>query len=414
MDKKPPKEKPSTFSILRRDRNLLLACLAGFAYTIGAGAVWFVLPTIATSFTTDIMLLVLLLSVPFFFSVLMSIPFGDLSDYIGRKPMCILGVATLIPSGIMLLYSSDLAVFIVLSVTFGISNALLNPTSRAYVMDLAPKESASEYFGFLFSFVYLGASVGPLLAGFLVTDLISFNLNWIALMVSISGIVSLFLFIAISETILRKKSLKKGLNQIVIRDKLFLRAFRDFGKLKDIGILIVLVTFVISLVDGIIWTFEPLYYEELALDPAIGGILMFLLIMPMVLFQIPAGYLADKHGKFRVLLVGLAIAGTSFVLFGLLKSEMGLMITAFMTALGVAFTWPALSGIVSDHCEKSCRGDVSGVWSTFMDIPNIIAPFMGGVIVALYSDYGAIFWVLGVVILISIIPVIHISKRNSI
>lgn len=412
MDGNFEKTKPGTLSMLRSDKNLLLICLAGFVYSIGAGAVWFVLPTIATRFTSDVMLLVTLLSVPYFFSVFMSIPFGGLSDYIGRRAIGIAGTWLMVPVGIMLLYASDIWIFIALGIAFGISNAMLNPISKAYVMDLAPKGCSSEYFGFIFTFIYLGASIGPLIAGFLVMESSFIDPNSLTLLIVLTGLLAPVALILMSETITEKRSFRSGLRKIVMEDKLFFKAVKAFEKLKVIGILIILVTFVTSLVDGIIWTFEPLYYENLGLSPSSGGVIMFLFIMPMILFQIPAGYLADRRGKFGTLCIGLLIAGAGLVIFGLMRDELSLMLTAFLTAIGVAFVGPALSGIVTDNCEKKARGDISGVWSTFMDIPNIVAPFIGGAAVALYGNYGAVFWLLGAIMVISVIPVIVIGRRN--
>jgi MFS family permease len=402
----------SLLEIISSDRNLLTVCLAGLIFAIGSGAVWFVLPTIASKFTADIMVLIILLSIPYFLSVFMSIPLGGLSDYVGRKAMGLIGIATLLPVGILLPYASDFTVFLGISIIFGFANALLNPASKAYVMDLAPKGQSSEYFGFLFAFIYLGASLGPLAAGLLMADTILMDLGSVAVVVFFSGLVSLAVFSMVKESVKDRRPLSLGLRKVVVQDKLFIRAFKDFKQLKEIGLLIVLVTFVTSIVDGITWTFEPLFYEQLSLDPSLGGAIMFLFVLPLVLFQIPAGYLADKHGKFKVLAVGMLIAGISLVGFGMDGNEYYLMMTAFFTALGVAFAWPALSGIVTDYAVEGERGDISGVWTAFMDIPNILAPLLGGVIVAFTGDYGAVFWSMGLIILLSLLPVILIGRRN--
>lgn len=405
-------EKLGLMDILKKDKNLLVVCIAGLFFSIGAGAVWFVLPTIASKFTTDIMYLIVLLSIPYFFSVFMSIPLGSLSDYVGRKIMGIIGIATLLPTAIMLVYANNFVVFFGLSIIFGVANALLNPTSKAYVMDLAPKGYSSEYFGFLFSFIYLGASIGPLIAGILLGNVLSPDLNLVALVVFVSGVLSLLIFFMIKESVKNKRPLSLGLRDIIIRDKLFIRAFKDFKMLKEIGLLVILVTFLVSIVDGITWTFEPLYYEELSLNPLLGGAIMFLFTLPLVLFQIPAGYLADKHGKFKILVIGMLIAGLSLIAFGLDGGAYYLMIAAFFTAFGVALAWPALSGIVTDYSAMGSRGDISGVWTTFMDIPNIVAPLLGGAIVALSGSYGTVFLGMGALILLSMVPVAIISKKN--
>jgi MFS family permease len=279
-------------------------------------------------------------------------------------------------------------------------------------MDIAPKEVSSEYFGTFLAAISLAIAISPLIAGVIISDGMVASLPLLVTVYSILTIVSICLFIVLYEPITKRRSTREGLARIVIEDKLFVSAIKEFKKLRTIGLVIVFLSFFLTLMDGIMWSFEPLYYEELGFDPTTGGLIIFAYLAPLVFCQIPAGYIADRYGKIKPMLVGLALGGASLVLFGLVSDLTSILLTALSSALGLSLAWPAVSGLIIDVSVNRNKGSISGVWNMAMDSASVVAPLLGGIISLMYVGVGGIFVAVGVLSLV-MAPILVLLLRRS-
>jgi MFS family permease len=140
-------------------------------------------------------------------------------------------------------------------------------------------------------------------------------------------------------------------------------------------------------------------------------------ILPYVIFDIPAGYLADRYGKTKILMLGLTIAGVFLIIFGYSTTKLMFLASAFIATMGLSFARPSVEGLLTDLVEKKQKGGIVGIWNSSEDLGYILGPFIGGVIAESYGDITIPFILLGAAMLVLVavsIPVFLISQRKSV
>jgi len=389
---------------LKTHSPLIWVNLAGFFYAIAGGAMWFILPIFASvKFGADLILVSILIAIPYFGSLVFDLPMGTLSDYIGRKKSIIAGLVLLAPLGLFLPYVGSLEMFIIFTIVFGLLSTLVLPVARALIMDLCPPKKAAEYFGITLGLITLGAAIGPLGAGMLLENSFDAGLSDVMLLYVICGLVAIVPLLFVKETVKVRQSMSSGLKKVT-KQGLFLPAIKEFGALKRMGLMVVYVTLILTIIDSIIWTYEPLIYGEKGLSASFVGSLLFVFTFSLVIFQILGGFIAERLGKMRVLMIGLVLAGVFMALFSFQTDETMLMLTALLTSLGLALAWPAVSGVITEISVNRQRGSIAGVWNFFMDLAYLIGPVMGGVIAAFSTGVSTIFLVMGGLLIVSALP----------
>lgn len=383
---------------LKERRSLLIVCLMAVFYSTGAGALWFLLPLLADKFTNDIILVGMLLSVPYVVSTIVAIPSGALSDRVGRKTIGIIGLMIVVFIGIILPYVDSLDTFIIFILILGLSIQLINAPARAFIMDISPDNRSSEYFGIFTSFINLGLATGPVIVGFLMKDTLSIGVTVASYMYVAFGLIGIAIFTQLPDPVTEREPLLTGIRNLFAKDGLFKRGIREYSELKNLGLLILLLTVLFTVLDGLTWTLEPLYYPELGLNSDMGSLIFSMFILPLIVFGLPAGYLADKYGKTKALVAGLGLSGASLIMFGTATNPAMLLMAAFLTAAGMAFSWASVSGLITDISKDRGRGNITGVWNTSMDLGYVIGPLLGG-IAANFLKIGNTFTLMGIILL---------------
>src|SRR4051794_32452845 len=81
------------------------------------------------------------------FNTLGQVPFGWLTDRIGRKPLIVAGIGVEVVIAVLYVVVSEPWTFIMLRAAEGAAAAAIPPAARAYVTDVAPAERRGEAFG---------------------------------------------------------------------------------------------------------------------------------------------------------------------------------------------------------------------------------------------------------------------------
>ncbi|MEA1912325.1 MAG: MFS transporter [candidate division WOR-3 bacterium] len=96
-----------------------------------------------------------------------AIPFGTLSDKIGRKKIIAFGYFLFSLTSLGFAFFNSLIAFIILFALYGVTHAIIDGTQRAFVSDLSPKELRATALGTFYTIVGLVELPASLIAGFL-------------------------------------------------------------------------------------------------------------------------------------------------------------------------------------------------------------------------------------------------------
>jgi len=134
-------------------------------------------------------------------------------------------------------------------------------------------------------------------------------------------------------------------------------------------------------------------------------------VLPFILFEVPAGMIADCFGKIRVFIAGLSVAGVFLIAFGSTQNPTLLILSAFAATTGLAFARPAIDGFLTDISASKERGGIVGVWNVAEDSAYVVSPIVGGLIAKLYG-INMTFMLVGGLLIISV-PLIYLAVRNN-
>ncbi len=128
--------------------------------------------------------------------VFATIPFGILSDKIGRKNILLVGYFLFALISFALIFSHDFFSLLFLFLVYGVFFALIDGSQRAFVVDLAPKKLRATALGFFHSSVGLMVLPAGVIAGFLWD---SFNPEATFLFSGLIALISFALFFLIKK-----------------------------------------------------------------------------------------------------------------------------------------------------------------------------------------------------------------------
>ena len=102
--------------------------------------------------------------------------------------------------------------------------------------------------------------------------------------------------------------------------------------------------------------------------------------LSLAVFMLPAGRLADVHGRRRVFLVGVAIFTAASLLSGVAGSAWLLLSARALQGVGAACTTPAALSIVASAFREGERGTALGVWAGGSSIGLGLGPLVGALL----------------------------------
>jgi len=242
-----------------------------------------------------------------------------------------------------------------------------------FVREYATVGSMGKSEGQYFTIANLGWLLGPLFGGLLATAY-SFNAVFIISAIPQIVIALMLFFIPLKETPTydhHKSSLL------------------DYLKHKDLMVLYVL-EFGLFAWWTMIYTFMPLYANSVGFAPKIIGYAMFLAALPLILFEMPIGKLADGHGFRKYISLGFIIIAGIMLLVNFVNPFYKIMIIGLAT-LGAAFIEPLLETYFFTHAKtKEDQHKLYPVYKTSAHLSNMLVPLIYSTVL-IYFDFKGLF-----------------------
>ncbi len=304
---------------------------------------------------------------------IMSPIWGSLADRLGRKLMltrALFGGAILL--GAMALVTSVQQLMLLRLV----QGAVTGTVAAAYTLVAActPPDRRAFALGLVQMAVYLGASLGPSLGGF-VADSWGFRSSFVVTgaLLGAGGVVVAILVREARPTLLTSKggSLRDGL-RLVVRSP---RILTVFG-----------IRFLVSAGLRIVNPMLPLFVQALA--PAEGhiasltGLITSVTMVATALGSVAAGRFAGPVGVRKVLLTSLIAAGICHSLMAGVQDAAQLLVLRGLSGLALGGTVSALSAALAAAAPDGRQGTVFGLQSSVHSLANALGPVLGGVLAA--------------------------------
>ncbi|MBI2183866.1 MAG: MFS transporter [Thaumarchaeota archaeon] len=329
-------------------------------------------------------------------SALSAVPFGSLSDRLGRLPLLAIGISSLIISSLLLSAANDTIQVFLLMILQGLGIGAFDPSSNAALGDVARRNELGKAYGTLGFTSLSGSATGPAVGGVLI---------------SLFGFSNTFVFAALPMILVLLISLRsvRGLKGRGERKKTLNIKVSDFSRLLVIGWLGIGISF---LAWGGLRAFFPVYAAEVGIDVVFIGLLFSSMIVVGGFARIPLGYLIDRYKKsHRFIALGLFTAGIVVAPIGSLTNPFLLLLLLGSTGISRGTANLASNVLIASESSTESKGMMMGITSMSRNIGSTLGPALGGVIISV-AGFSTGFLFLGLGEILGAVTILLLAHRH--
>ena len=309
-------------------------------------------------------------------------PAGRLADRRGRRPLILGGTAVMIGCYLLLALGPSLPLVVLIRLVAGAGEAAFAIAILTAAADLAPAERRGEAMSLVTTASYLGLTIGPVAADFLLGG-DRFALNWVvAASLVVLGTAAV---IPLGET--RPASAHEAPGgwlpprTALLPGLLVLLALLGFG--------------------GFV-AFAALYARELGFDRP--GLIFALFGSVVVVVRTVGRKLPDRLGGRRTLVLCFVSLAAGLATIGAWQTGAGLIVGTAIFAVGQALSYPAAVLLAMETSHEAERSAVVGGVTAFVDVALSLGAFTLGAVAAV-TGYAGAFLVASVVALSGLLVV---------
>ncbi|TJZ51498.1 MFS transporter [Sphingobacterium olei] len=326
---------------------------------------------------------------------------GRLTDKWGRVPVMAIGSIVCVICSLLYPLLSSVAGFFLLRLIHGFSTGFKPTATSAYVADIIPSNRWGEALGMHGLCFSLGGAIGPAVGSAVAQ---TFDIHTMFYCSSAFALLSIVIVMNIQETLIPKQKFSGNMLRISRSDIIERRAI-------PAGI----VTLLSYSAYGVILTLIPDWSEHLGIGNK--GLFFTAYTLTSIGVRFVAGKVADRHGRIKVMLVGLLIISVSLFLLGFGDSIDGLLLGACLYGIGTGILSPALNAWTIDLSLPQYRGKAMATMYIALEIG-----IGGGALFAGYiyrDDISRVPYIMygnGIVILFSVIYILYwdlINKKQT-
>jgi MFS family permease len=296
---------------------------------------------------------------------------GFIADHYGRRKIMVLAAFYSVLFPLLYAVVQDWRIFIA-STIIAAFGAASSPASHAIVADSIPPKRRTTGIASLQVISSFPIVFAPLIGGWLIKiygliDGFRLACIYTAAATLVSALVILFF---LKETISDKVGQKP---KILSNDTL-----KDFAKhlmqspnsLKALLISYALIVFA----NGLVGQYYILYATKvIGLTELDWGIIISLQFLLATILKIPGGWISDKFGKRKVMIISVLACAPCTIIFALSQSFLQAAIAALLLIVTGIYYAPAHEALQADLTPKAVRGRITAIW----DIGNAVSVALG-------------------------------------
>jgi len=338
--------------------------------------------------------------------ILSAIPFGILSDRIGRKSLLLIGLS--LPPMAMLLcsFSADPGLYMLAGIIFGVAEGAVLSTWNAMIADQTTVDNRDMAFSM--SFIINGAFIGIGFALPFFFPMLTSQVGWTSEQLHSWTFLALAFVTAISPFTIRYllRHHRDRSPSVKLRRRSFLGE-RSKKTLVRFSINNTLIGLGAGLIIPLIPTW---FYLRYGIPDSYSGPLLALASLSIGMAAVFSARLARRHGQVRAIVMTQGISTIFMVAIpfmpGAAWAGAVYLIRAAMMNMGGPIMDSYLMGIV----DKEDRGLASAINSIVWRVPNSVTTVIGGAMLA--AGYFALPFILAAIIYMSAVIAFYFNFRN--
>ncbi len=347
-----------------------------------------VLAPFARSLGADTALLGLVAAASTLPGILVSLPAGSLSDFLGRRKVIYSAAVVFATAPFLYLFVTSPGELMAVRFYHGFATAVFGTVASAAIVDNFPDLKAAKL-SFYSSATIVGRGIAPFLGG-AVLVFTNFNYRDVYWAVGLAGVSALIAIFAVyregedpGEKGPKNAPIREQLRSIVTDRKVLVASSMEAAQYLAYG------AFEVFSID---------YALNQGLAPVwwalIGGgqLLTVVLTKPLI------GRMSDRHGRDRFIIAGLLACAVAVLLFPLTIEPVLLVALSAIFGLGFSSVTSSTQALVSDLSTRSGSGSSMGFLHTVMDIGQFIGPIITALIVGNALWYLGGFWFLAAIL----------------
>ncbi len=276
---------------------------------------------------------------------------GLLSDVYGRKKLLKMSGFVFLSAPLLYFLAGDALTLALVRIYYGVATAIFVPVSFALISDIYPHKKGT-FMGLLSSSTLIGRALAPLLAGGIIY-LLGFSV--VFLLCSMTGLLVFVLTFRFPDT---------------------------GGELQRFELSFSWELLLIGLLDAAIYmayqgieTFLPLFYY-LQDRPWLSGMILAVEVAIMAVVKPYAGYLSDRIGRTKPIVIGMSIVGLAMLVFSLSDSLWLVVFAAVAFSVGASISEASTKPLAAE--VSRLRGTALGFLESIKDIGQALGPVLVG------------------------------------
>ena len=322
--------------------------------------------------------------------VLFQVPFGILSDKIGRKKTIVIGLIIFTFGSIVCAISDNIYTLIIGRFLQG--SGAIAAVVTAMISDLVREEQRPRAMAIMGGIIALSFALSMVLGPTLGSYFGVYTLFWITAILAILSIIILLKLVPNPPKIIHSYNKKLNISMVLSNSKLIKMNITNFLQKSYLTFAFTMIPIVLIKKYG--WDTSDLY--KIYLPSMVAGLLA----------MGPAAIYAEKKGKFKeVLIFGVVLFAISFFIIGFNFSSLGFLIGVIIFFIAFNTHEPIMQSLVTKYAKVHQRGVVLGVFNSF----GYLGTFVGGLIAGFFLDTVGLEYISNTIAIVSIFWIILIA-----
>jgi len=390
--------------------NLIIIYLEAFFARLGFGLITFTLPFFALSLGMSYAEIGILVSLRLIVAILLKPFMGVAADRFGKRKIYILSIAGRVLVGVLLLFANTIWMLYAIRLLHGVTTAARDPVSAIYIAEHGEASKKASAFAWYGTWREVGAVLGYLVAGALLTA--TNDSYWVVFSGSVAT--SLLALILVIIFLAKDKNVDVAIDANNASDNVDDKTWsnNNYYQWLELSLLGIMMALTGTMVNNL---FPIIATEFASLSKAQTSLIYALSTLTIIVLGPFFGWLSDNVNRHIVLAFRSLANAVSSLLYPIYPNFPGLCIARISDDAGKAAFRPAWGGVMADFAhagEHHKRGRRIAQLDTAQSAGEAAGPILAGFL----WDHFGIVWLFVIRFILSIVSEIYylylVHKRS--